>query len=152
MLYLRIYPKIWISSRLLPQYRHFQVANYSASCITIHMTRAIYLSPNIPMSSKLIENVANSGIFSIVWHDLMFDIFLGKHHSLIPHVLNFVRANINIYLHFIPMLHIDMAQMVEIIPYVRQKLTYSTQSMSWLLMSLRSQGFSNHDLDYVETH
>ena len=36
------------------------------------------------------------------------------------------RGNKNIYLHFMSFLHIDMAQVVEILPQVRQELTYST--------------------------
>ena len=34
-------------------------------------------------------------------------------------------------------LHIDMTQEVEILPQVRQELTFSTQSISWVLMSWR---------------
>ena len=49
----------------------------------------------------------------------------------------FFRGNINIYSHFVSFLHIDMTQVVEILPQVRQEPTYSTQSISWLLMSWR---------------
>ena len=38
----------------------------------------------------------------------------------------FFRGNINIYLHFVSFLHIGMAQVVEILPQVRQEPTYST--------------------------
>ena len=38
-------------------------------------------------------------------------------------------------LKFISFLHTDMTQVVEILPQVRQILTYSTQSKSWVLMS-----------------
>ena len=38
----------------------------------------------------------------------------------------FFRRNINIYLHFMSLLHIDMTEIVEIVPQVRQELTYST--------------------------
>ena len=53
------------------------------------------------------------------------------------YVLNFFRGNINIYLHSMSFLHIDMTQVVEILPQIRQGPTYSTQSISWLLMSWR---------------
>ena len=33
---------------------------------------------------------------------------------------------LNIFLHFVSLLHIDMAQVVEILPQVRQEPTYST--------------------------
>ena len=36
------------------------------------------------------------------------------------------RGNINIYLHFVPFLHIDRTQVVEILPQIRQEPTYST--------------------------
>ena len=49
----------------------------------------------------------------------------------------FFRGNKNIYLHFMSLLHIDMTQVVEILPKVRQDLTYPTQSISWVLMSWR---------------
>ena len=42
-----------------------------------------------------------------------------------PWCAKFFRGNINIYLHFITFLHIDMTQVVEIFPQVRQGLTYS---------------------------
>ena len=38
----------------------------------------------------------------------------------------FFRGNINIYLHFVPLLHIDTMQVVEILPQIRQEPTYST--------------------------
>ena len=38
----------------------------------------------------------------------------------------FFRGNKNIYLHFMLFLHIDMTQVVEILPQVRQELTYYT--------------------------
>ena len=38
----------------------------------------------------------------------------------------FFRGNINIYLHLLSLLHIDMTQVVEILPQVRQEPTYST--------------------------
>ena len=37
----------------------------------------------------------------------------------------FFRGNINIYLHFVSFLHIDMTQVVEILPQVRQEPTYT---------------------------
>ena len=36
------------------------------------------------------------------------------------------KGSINIYLHFMPFLHIGTTQVVEILPQVRQELTYST--------------------------
>ena len=38
----------------------------------------------------------------------------------------FFRGNINIYLHFMSLLHIDMAQVLKILPQVRPGPTYST--------------------------
>ena len=38
----------------------------------------------------------------------------------------FFRENINIYLHFVPYLHIDTTQVVEILPQIGQEPTYST--------------------------
>ena len=39
---------------------------------------------------------------------------------------NIFRVNKNIYLHFMPFLHIDMTRVIEILPQVRQGPTYST--------------------------
>ena len=49
----------------------------------------------------------------------------------------FFRGKINIYLHFMSLLHIDMTQVLKILPQVRPGPTYSTKSISWLLMSWR---------------
>ena len=38
----------------------------------------------------------------------------------------FFRGNINIYLHFVSFLHVDITQVVEILPQIRQEATYST--------------------------
>ena len=53
------------------------------------------------------------------------------------YMLNFFRGNKNRYLHFMSFFHIDMTQVVEIFPQVRQELTYFTQSISWVLMYWR---------------
>ena len=45
--------------------------------------------------------------------------------------------NINIYLQFRSLLHTDMTRVVEILPHVIQGPTYSTLSISWLLMTWR---------------
>ena len=42
------------------------------------------------------------------------------------HVLNFSDGISNIQLHFMSFFHIDMAQVVEIIPQIRQGATHST--------------------------
>ena len=47
----------------------------------------------------------------------------------------FFRGNINMYLHFMSFLHIDLTQVLKILPQVRP--THSILSMSWLLMSWR---------------
>ena len=57
--------------------------------------------------------------------------------SVNPLRAKFFRGNINIYLHFVSFLHIDTTQVFEILPQIRQEPTYSTQSISWLLMSWR---------------
>ena len=38
-----------------------------------------------------------------------------------------------------PFLHTDMTQVVKTIPPVRQELTYSTYSISWVLMTWRRE-------------
>ena len=46
--------------------------------------------------------------------------------SFNPLSAKFFRDSINIYLHFVPYLHIDTTQVVEIRPQIRQEPTYST--------------------------
>ena len=53
------------------------------------------------------------------------------HYGMLMWVFNplhakFFRGNKNIYLHFMSFLHIDMMQVVEILPQVRPGHTYST--------------------------
>ena len=45
------------------------------------------------------------------------------------------KGNKNIYLHFMSFLHMDKTQVVEILLHVRQEITYSTLSVSWVLLS-----------------
>ena len=49
----------------------------------------------------------------------------------------FFRGHINIYLHFMSLLHSDMTHVLNILPRVRPGPTYSQWSISWLLMSWR---------------
>ena len=49
---------------------------------------------------------------------------------LTPLRAKFLRGNKNLCLHFMSFLNIDMTQVVETLPKVRQELTYSTQSIS----------------------
>ena len=46
--------------------------------------------------------------------------------KLTLYVLNFSEGTKNLYLHFMSFLHIGMAEVVEILPQVRQGPTYST--------------------------
>ena len=55
--------------------------------------------------------------------------------GLTLYMLKLFRGNKYIYLHFILFFHIDMMQTIKILPQVNQDLTYSTQSVSWVLMS-----------------
>ena len=54
---------------------------------------------------------------------------LGKYHkqwsNLNPLRAKFYRGNINIYLHFMSFLHIDLTQVLKILPQVREGRTYS---------------------------
>ena len=47
----------------------------------------------------------------------------------------FFRGNKKHIFYFMSFLNIDMTQVVEILPQVGQERTYSTQSISWVLMS-----------------
>ena len=49
----------------------------------------------------------------------------------------FFIGNINIYLYFMLLLHIDMTHALKILPQVRPGPPYFTKSISWLLMSWR---------------
>ena len=49
--------------------------------------------------------------------------------TLTLYVLNFADGNISIYLHLISLLHIDMTQVLKILPQVRPGPTYSTNRL-----------------------
>ena len=49
-----------------------------------------------------------------------------KHHLDYPLGVKFFRGNVNIYLHFVSFLHVDVTQVVEILPQIRQEPIYST--------------------------
>ena len=59
------------------------------------------------------------------------------------------RREQNIYLHFMSFRCIDMAQVVEILPLVRQELIYSTWSIVWLLMPWRRKGPGHQQPWYI---
>ena len=54
-----------------------------------------------------------------------------------PLCTKFFRGNISIDLHFVSFIHIDMTQVLKILPQVSEGPTYSILSISWLLMSWR---------------
>ena len=58
-------------------------------------------------------------ISKLLWHQVTCN------HGINPLRAKFFRGNINIYLHFLSLHHIDMTQIVEILPHVRQGPTYS---------------------------
>ena len=66
------------------------------------------------------------------------------------YVLNFSEQT-KIYIYILLFIHIDMTQVFEILPEVRQELSCS-KSISWVLMFFdeRGQGNSNHDIDLVK--
>ena len=80
-----------------------------------------------------------TGIRAHVWYDHIhvkqWDIITAP--CLNPLRAKFFRGNINIYLHFMSLFHIDVAQKLKILSQVRPGLTYSTWSTSWLLMPWR---------------
>ena len=73
----------------------------------------------------------NKCIHPLFYMDVITKLYLN------PLGAKFFRGNINLYLHFVSFLHIDTTQVVEILPQVEQEPTYSTYSISWLLMSGR---------------
>ena len=58
---------------------------------------------------------------SVIWQPFCLSL-----NVINPLRAKFFRGNINIYLHFVSLLHIDTTQVVEILPQIRQKPTYST--------------------------
>ena len=71
----------------------------------------------------------NKCIYSLFYMAVITQPYLNPLHA------KFFRGNINLYLHFVSFLHIDTTQVVEILPQIEQEATYSTSSISWLLMS-----------------
>ena len=72
----------------------------------------------------------------------------GCHFNILCAVF-FFKENINIYLHFMSLIHIDITQVVENLPRVRQGPIYSTKSIyhgCWWPGDARSQFISNHDI------
>ena len=78
---------------------------------------------------------ATSHYLNQCWPKSMMVYGITRSQCVNPLHAKFFRRNKNIYLHFMSFLHIDMTQVVEILPQVRQGPTYSTESVSWVLMS-----------------
>ena len=72
---------------------------------------------------------------------MYYIIYLLRRVIIRPHFnplrAKFFRGNLNIYLHFMSLLQINMTQVLKIISQVRPGPTYSTKSISWLLMFWR---------------
>ena len=68
--------------------------------------------------------------------------------SFNPLRAKFFRGYIKHILHFISFLHIDVTQVVEILPQIRQGPTHSTLSISWLLVSWRRKEPGHQQLWY----
>ena len=89
---------------------------------------------------KLISG--NSLIYNLFLQEVVICVVMSGtqrfYHIWINHLcVWFFRGSINMYLHFMPLFHIDTTQVVEILPHVRQGPTYSTLSISYVLMSWR---------------
>ena len=59
------------------------------------------------------------------------------------------RGSIDMCFHFMLFLHIDMTQVVQILPQVRRKPTYSTHGC-WCPGNTRNKGISNRDIGLVK--
>ena len=64
----------------------------------------------------------------------------------------FFRGNINMYLHFVSFLHIDMTQVLKILPRILKQekdlsILYNQYHGCWCPGDVRSQGISSHDID-----
>ena len=67
-----------------------------------------------------------------------------------PLLAKFFRGNINIYLHFMSLLHIDMTEVVKILrPGPTYSIPHSQYHGCWCHGDVRSQGISSHDIDLV---
>ena len=81
-------------------------------------------------ADNIFKCISLTGKSSIFIH-ISLNLFLWVN----PLHAKFFRGNKNIYLYFMSLLHINMAQVVEIFPQVRQEPTNSPKSISWVLMS-----------------
>ena len=61
-----------------------------------------------------------------IMHFLLVSNELTFHSIVNPLRAKFFRWSVNIYLHFVSFLHIDMMQVVEMLPQIRQETTYYT--------------------------
>ena len=77
---------------------------------------------------------------------------LGLSELINPLRAKFFRGNINIYLHFMSSLHIDLTQVLKILPQVREgrNILYSQYHCCWCPGDVRSQAISSHDIDLVK--
>ena len=63
--------------------------------------------------------------FTFIPKHWLVHLVMACHYSINPLRAKFFRRNINIYLHFMSFLHIDLTQVLKILPQVREALTYS---------------------------
>ena len=74
-------------------------------------------------NSEFQEKVFN--VTLVYWARLAKGCNMAQRALVNPLRAKFFRWNINIYLHFVSLLHIDTTQLIEILPQIRQERTYS---------------------------
>ena len=88
--------------------------------------------------------------FGQVWQRLYGSIMFA--YIVNPLHAKFIRVSINIYLHFMSFLHIDLTQVLKILPQVREgpNILHNQYHGCWCPGDVRSQGISSHDIDLVK--
>ena len=128
----------WLQKPVRPGWVFSQAQNHMIKTYSNDAVRTIILQTK---QNKARQNHSYSASYQWIWcpnHYVNYREQLTLHCSHInPLPAKFFSGSKNIHLHFMSLLHIDMTQVVGILPQVRQWLTYSTKSISWELMSWR---------------
>ena len=102
------------------------ISNFTSVCITKVYT-SNYLVSQYIKHPYVISHESTSSCKEHLWYSSSIIIN--------PLRAKFFWGNINIYLHFMSFLHIDWTQVLKILPQVSKGPTYSTQSISCLMIS-----------------
>ena len=142
---------------LHPMQCQWDLTNQTPSLVVLRPIRVLYMFLIINRASAITPFLKMAAICSLVFNKLFIQAVTGRQNvnmglNYTSLRAKFCRGNINIYLHFIPWLHIGMTRYLKSFLKYAQDLhiLHSQYHGCWWPGGVSSQGISSHDIDLVK--